>query len=386
MFEHLIERVSRLQRLAPEGLPLHAPVFRGREKQYLLDVVDSTFVSSVGDYVNRFERLLERKTGAGHAVACINGTAALEMALRLAGLRRGDLAVTQSLSFVGTANAIVHAGGRPVFVDVEQRTLGLSPEALRDFLNSQCEPGEGGCRHKPSGRRIGACVPMHTFGLPLQIKDITDICHQWRIPVVEDAAEALGSSVAGRACGTWGLLGILSFNGNKIVTAGGGGAILTNDETLAARARHLTTTAKKIHQWEFRHDETAWNFRLPNLNAALGCAQLEQLEEFLAIKRWRAQQYAGVFSDGGWQFIRENEGSAANYWLCAALTNSRRERDIFLEESNQAGLGTRPAWTPLHTLPMYAGDPVGEMSQTLDLAGRLVNLPSGVGDLTVEDL
>ncbi len=380
MYGELIEKIRRCQQLPAGDVPLHAPVFRGNEKKYVLDTIESTFVSSVGEYVTRFEEMLAASCHCRRAVACCNGTSALEIALRLAGVAPGGLVLTQALSFVATANAIKHAGAEPVFLDVDRDTLGLSPDAVRDFLAGHCRLADGKCMERQSGRMVQACVPMHTFGHPARMDELQAVCSEWHIPLVEDAAEALGSVYKGRHCGTMGLLGILSFNGNKTVTTGGGGAILTNDERLGGLAKHLTTTAKLPHRWEFRHDAAAWNFRLPNLNAALGCAQLEQLDHFLQVKRNRAGAYAALFRDTEWQFVAEPQNCRSNYWLCAVLTNSREERDTFLEETNAAGLQTRPVWEPLHTLPMYEKCLRGDLLVTMDIAARLVNLPSGVGN------
>lgn len=382
MFEDLLKQIREVQHFPAEGpVPLHAPVFLGREKEYVLDTIESTFVSSVGKYVTCFEEMLCQLTGAQYAVACCNGTSALEMALRLAGVNSGDLVLTQPLSFVATANAIAHIGASPVFLDIERVTLGLSPFAVQIFLENHCQLEKGVCRLKRTGQRIAACVPMHSFGLPVHMDELLAACTAWNIPVVEDAAEALGSVYKEHYCGTLGKLGALSFNGNKTVTTGGGGAILTNDKTLGAMAKHLTTTAKIPHRWEYRHDAVAWNFRLPNLNAALGCAQLEQLETFLEIKRKRAIAYAELFKSTDWEFVVEPENCRSNYWLCAVLTNSLEERNVFLQEANDSGLGTRPIWEPLHTLPMFQHCLRGELPITMDIASRLVNLPSGVGDL-----
>jgi len=378
MFEDLINRLRAAQRYTSAPVSLHAPVFHGKEREYVLDAIDSTFVSSVGEYVNRFERMLQEITGAVRAVVCVNGTAALEISLRLAGVQAGDCVITQALSFVATANAISHSGGVPVFIDVDATTLGMSPAALRTFLEEHCRISANACIFKESGQRVGACVPMHTFGFPCLIEDITAICREWRIPVVEDAAEALGSLYRGRACGTFGEMGVFSFNGNKIVSTGGGGAIITQNEALGRKLKHLTTTAKVPHPWEFRHDAVAWNFRMPNLNAALGCAQLEQLDAFLEIKRHRAQVYAEVFADMDWTFISEPPESRSNYWLCAVLAPDRKTRDIFLEETRQASFMTRPVWEPLQTLPMYKDCRCGDLTTTMNIADRLVNLPSGV--------
>lgn len=378
-FSSILKGIRELCTGHAGALPLHAPIFQGREREYVLDTLDSTFVSSVGAYVDRFEALLCGITGAKHAIACVNGTCALQVALQLAGVQSGDLVITQALSFVATANAIAHAGGRPVFCDVNRETLGLSPRAVKDFLQQHCERQQGEVRYKNSGQRIAACVPMHTFGLPCHILDLRAVCEEWGIPLVEDAAEALGSLYHGQHCGAFGALGILSFNGNKICTCGGGGAILVQDDAVAQQAKALTTTAKRPHAWEFFHEQKAWNFRMPNLNAALGCAQLEQLWDFVAEKRQRADAYAELFAaETDWAFVHEPEHSRSNYWLCAVLTGSKAERDAFLTASNSAAVMTRPAWEPLHTLPMYAQEVRGNLQVTEDIASRLVNVPSGV--------
>ena len=363
----------------PKGfLPLHAPLFVGKEREYILETIDSTFVSSVGAYVTRFENMLQDITGMAHAVACVNGTAAIQVALHLAGVTPGDLVITQALSFVATANGICHAGGEPVFLDVDRNTLGLSVKSLQHFLEQSCDKRSGRSFYKADGRRIAACVPMHTFGLPCHIDAICAICEEWGIPVVEDAAEALGSRYNGKHCGSFGSLGTLSFNGNKIVTTGGGGAIVTNDSVLATKGKHLTTTAKRPHSWEFYHDAVAWNYRMPNLNAALGCAQLELLEFFIKKKRDLAFQYRSLFDSTPWSFIVEPDNCESNYWLCAVLFDSREERDRFLAESNETGVMTRPVWEPLHTLPIYQHCVRGSLKNTAFIADRLVNLPSGV--------
>ena len=359
-------------------MPLHAPVFKGREKEYVLDAIDSTFVSSVGEYVNKFEKMLAEISGAGYAVACANGTAALQVALFLAGVRADDLVITQSLSFVATANAIMHAGAEPAFIDIDEKTLGMSPRALELFLQQDCIAAPQGAIHKASGKKISACVPMHTFGLPCDIEAVAGLCKEWNIKLVEDAAEALGSLTNGKHCGTFGDLGILSFNGNKIITTGGGGAILTNDPRLGELGKHLTTTAKLPHQWEFSHDYCAWNFRMPNLNAALGCAQLERLEQFVAHKRQLAHAYQAFFSKTPWSFISEPDQARSNYWLSAIRFDNRPQRDEFLKISNESGIMTRPCWEPLHTLPMYKNCHRGELPVTKLIADTTVNLPSGV--------
>lgn len=377
-FASLLRAIRELHHTPSAAIALHAPVFTGKEREYVLETIESTVVSSVGAFVGEFEQALRSTTGAAGVVACVNGTAALHMALVLAGVRRDDLVLTQALSFVATANAVRHAQAEPVFLDIDADTLGLSPGSLAAFLEKECAVDGGECRHKESGRRVAACVPMHTFGLPCRIDAICDICSQWGIPVVEDAAEALGSTYKGRHCGTFGLLASLSFNGNKIVTTGGGGAVLTDQPELAARARHITTTAKRPHRWEFYHDEAAWNYRMPNINAALGCAQMEQLPMFLACKRDLAASYQRLFAGTPWTCVKEPPGGHSNYWLCAVLFRDRKERDAFLAESNDAGIMTRPAWTPLATLPAFQDCLSDGLEKTMFVAERLVNLPSSV--------
>jgi perosamine synthetase len=373
----IVAALREVYGVAQGDIPLHAPVFGGHEKQYVEDTIESTFVSTVGAYVSRFEDMLKERTGAAVAVAMVNGTTALQIALQLAGVKQGDLVITQSLSFVATANAVRHLGAEPAFVDVEHETLGLCPRALRRFLESECAMQDGAPMHKPTGRRLAACVPMHSFGMPCSLMEIMQVCEEWSIPLVEDAAEALGSMYQGKPCGTFGLVSSLSFNGNKIVTCGGGGAILTNDIELGRRAKHLTTTAKLPHRWRFTHDEVGFNYRMPNINAALGCAQLERLDEFIAYKRDLADRYRRRFSDMGIAFQNEPANSKSIFWLCAILMKDAAERDALLEASNNAGVMTRPIWDPLHQLPMYSKSPRGDMSVTLDIASRLVNIPSG---------
>ncbi|HQS47106.1 MAG: aminotransferase DegT [Rhizobiales bacterium 24-66-13] len=361
-----------------EGVvPLHVPVFDGNEKTYVIDTIDSTFVSSVGAYVGRLEEMMCKITGARHAIATVNGTTALQMAMILAGVKPGDMVVTQSLSFVATANAAAHAGAVTAFVDIDAATLGLCPKALRSFLETQAVQSDGGTHHRDSGRRIGAVVPMHTFGNPCDLDGLLTVCEEWNIPLIEDAAESLGSLYRGRPCGTFGLMGTVSFNGNKIVTTGGGGVILTNDSAIAKRAKHLTTTAKLPHAWRFTHDEIGYNFRMPNLNAALGCAQLEQLDRFVAFKRDLAARYHARFSDMGIEFVVEPPGTQSNYWLCAILLSDTTQRNAVLETTNAAGVMTRPVWDPVHQLEMYRHAPHGPMPVTSDIAARLVNIPSG---------
>lgn len=360
------------------AIPLHAPVFGGNESKYVQSTIDSTFVSSVGQFVNDFERKLAEITGARFAIATVNGTTALQIAMVLAGVKPGDMIITQSLSFVATPNAASHAGATTAFVDIDRETLGLCPKALAAFLESECRRDASGITtHIATGKRVAAIVPMHTFGHPCNMIGILDVAQAWGIPVIEDAAESLGSRYQGRGCGTFGLLGTLSFNGNKIVTTGGGGAILTNDEALAKRGKHLTTTAKLPDRWRFMHDEVGYNFRLPNINAALGVAQLERLDAFIAYKRDLAARYRDRFKAMGIEFVSEPANSQSIYWLCAILARDVAERDAILTATNDAGVMTRPVWEPLHTLPMYAASPCGPLPVTKDIAARLVNIPSG---------
>lgn len=377
MFEQLLDDMRRVQKFREGPVSLHAPVFIGNEKNYLIDAVDSTFVSSVGAYVDKMERMLEEYTGAARAVVCVNGTSALEVALHVVGVKPGEYVITQPISFIATANAISHTGASPLFVDIDENNLGLSPRALATFLKEHCRIEGNKCLFKKNNRRIAACVPMHSFGLPCAVDKIAEICAEWHIELVEDAAEALGSWYKGKHCGCFGRLGCLSFNGNKTVTTGGGGAVLTQDIEEGKLIKHLTTTAKIPHKWEYRHDHIAWNFRMPNINAALGCAQLEMLDTFLEKKRWRAERYAELIRSTPWTFVGAPQDSRSNYWLCAILFNNKIERDTFLNESNSSGFMTRPVWTPLNTLPMYENCICGDLSTANDIADRLVNLPSG---------
>lgn len=375
MFDTLITFV-RDQYRTKEFIPLHAPIFQGREREYVLDTIESTFVSSVGAYVDRFELDVAAYTGCGRAVAVVNGTAALHMALILAGVRPGDLVIAQSLTFVATCNAISYCNAEPVFVDVDRHTLGLSPVALASWLdeNARIDP-EGVCRTIDDGRAIRACVPMHTFGHPVDLDSLVAVCERWGIALVEDAAESLGSTYKGRHTGTFGRLGTLSFNGNKILTTGGGGMILT-DLVLGQHAKHLTTTAKVPHPFEFFHDEVGYNYRLPNLNAALGCAQLEQLEIFIASKRQLAARYEEHFKGTSIQFIREPHGCRSNYWLNAILCEDHQQRNALLKATNDAGVMTRPIWALMNRLPMYCHCRRGDLSNAEWLEARVVNLPS----------
>ena len=377
MLDALI-RFVREQYRTQEFIPLHAPVFQGRESDYVQETISSTFVSSVGAFVDRFECDTAAYTGAARAVATVNGTAALHTALLLAGTEPGDLVLTQALTFVATCNAIAYCGAEPVFIDVDRRTLGMSPSALQYWLEGFARlDNDGVCREKISDRRIAACVPMHTFGHPADLDGLVAVCERWNLPMVEDAAESLGSLYRGKHTGAFGLLGTLSFNGNKIITTGGGGMILTNEE-LGARAKHLTTTAKRPHPFEYVHDELGFNYRLPNLNAALGCAQLEQLETFISSKRKLAGRYADHLSGSDFEFVQEPEHCRSNYWLNAVICPDRAQRDRLLEATNGAGVMTRPIWQLICDLPAYAHCRHDGLEQSRWLSERIVNLPSSV--------
>ncbi len=361
-------------------IPLHAPVFKGNEKRYLAACVDSTFVSSVGAYVTEFEKKICEFTGAKYAVATVNGTAALHMALLLAGVSAGDEVLTQALTFVATANAISYLGAQPIFIDSASDNLGMCPHSLRTFLETHTFiDAKGRCVNKKTNQVIKACVPMHVFGHPVQIRQLKTICEEYRIKLVEDAAESLGSYTQEVHTGLIGELGVLSFNGNKIITCGGGGMIITNEESLAKRAKHLTTTAKLPHPYEFFHDEVGYNYRLPNLNAALACAQLEQLPEFLQNKRTLAQQYRSFFSKlEGVIYIDEPEGCQSNFWLNAIQFSTQAKRNEFLKESLEAKIFSRPVWKLMTELPMFNRSEKTDLSQAIKYASTVVNLPSSV--------
>ena len=376
----LFAEVERFIKTVYQGEPvvLHRPVFGGNEKDYLIECIDSNFVSSVGERVDEFEKRIAAYTGVTYAIAAVNGTAALHIALKLAGVTADSEVVTQALTFVATCNAVSYLGARPVFVDVDRGTLGMCPEALRRFLDTCTHRRDGSIWNKESGRRIAACVPMHTFGHPCRIDELAAVCADYGLPLVEDSAESLGSSFRRRHTGTFGLMGVISFNGNKIITTGGGGMIVTNDAAVAAKAKHITTTAKLPHPYEYVHDEVGYNYRLPNLNAALGCAQMEQLEHFVSVKRELAAKYAEFFEDLRIMFVREPEGCSSNYWLNALVLESLQERDAFLEHTNRHGVMTRPAWRLMSRLPMFKDSQNDGLRNSIWLEQRLVNIPSCV--------
>lgn len=377
-FQKIIDFI-RVLYARPEGaIYLHEPVFHGNEKKYLNECIDSTYVSSVGKFVDQFEEGIAEYTGAKRAVVCVNGTSALHMALMLTGVKSGDEVITQPLTFIATANSISYCGAYPVFLDVDRETLGLSPEALTEFLKTQTEVNSHGCFNKSTKRKIGACIPMHTFGHPCKIDEIITICKEYKIDVVEDAAESIGSLYKEQHTGSFGKIGVLSFNGNKIITTGGGGMLLFRDEALAKKAKHLTTQAKVPHPWEFEHDEVGYNYRMPNINAALGLAQLEQLETFLQIKRKIANVYSQFFKEIGVEFVNEPIHARSNYWLNSILCKNKEERDSFLKSSNENGVMTRPAWVLMNRLPMFKSEQCGNLTNAEWISDRLVNLPSSV--------
>mgnify|MGYP000929362403 CR=1 FL=1 len=377
-FKDIIDFIRTLYEKPKGPIYLHEPVFGGNEKKYLNECIDSTYVSSVGKFVDQFEIKIAEYTGAERAIVCVNGTNALHLALILAGVKSGDEVLTQPLTFIATANAIAYSGAHPVFLDVDLETLGLSPDALSEFLKTQTDLTPTGCYNKITKRRIAACVPMHTFGHPCRIDQIVSICNKYNIEVIEDAAESLGSYYKRLHTGIFGKIGVLSFNGNKILTTGGGGMLLFKDEELAQRAKHLTTQAKVPHPWEFRHDEIGYNYRMPNLNAALGLAQLEQLKSFVQIKRRIAEEYSNFFSGTEIDFIKEPLGAESNYWLNSILLKDKKERDTFLKFSNEHGVMTRPAWELISRLPMFCDAQCSNLTNSEWIADRLVNLPSSV--------
>jgi len=369
-----------------EFIPLHRPVFEGNERQYLIDCIDSNFVSSVGAKVTEFEGKVAEFTGSKYAVATVNGTAALHVAIELAGVKPGDEVISQALTFIATCNAISYAGAKPLFIDVDLDTMGLSPSALKIFLESNAEKSVDGTFNKFSGNRISACVPMHTFGFPCRIAEIAEICADWDVALIEDAAESLGSYAGGRHTGTFASMATLSFNGNKVITTGGGGMIITDDPELAKRAKYITTTAKVPHPYEFVHDEIGYNYRMPNLNAALGCAQMERLDDFLAIKTQLADQWDAFFHDRDVDFVKAINGNNANHWLNTIIFNSRLDRDEFLKVTNDNNVMTRPIWTLMSKLPMFKDSQTDGLKNSLWLEDRVVNIPSSVPDGALKKL
>lgn len=377
MFKKTVNFIKELYD-TEDFIPLHAPVFFGNEKKYLEECIDSTFVSSVGKFVDKFEDMVALYTGAKKAVVCVNGTNALQIALQLVGVKREDEILTQALTFIATANAISYCGAHPVFLDVDKDTMGLSPDSVEKWLSKNAIQKEDGCYNKVTGRRIKACLPMHTFGHPVRLDEIKVICDNYSIELVEDGAESLGSFYKGKHTGTIGEIGVLSFNGNKTITTGGGGMLLFNDEKMAKYAKHITTQAKVPHQWEFKHDEIGYNFRMPNLNAALGCAQLEKIDDIIENKRETAIAYQEFFENTEIDFFVEPKDCRSNYWLNIIFLSNKEERDIFLKYTNENGVMTRPIWQLMNRMIMFKDCQKDDLSNSYWLEERVVNLPSGV--------
>lgn len=362
-----------------ETVPLHAPLFIGNEKKYLNECIDTTFVSSVGKFVDRFEEAMAAYTGAKKAVVCVSGTNALHMAMMLVGVERDDEVLTQALTFIATCNAISYIGAHPVFIDVDMDTLGLSPKAVKVWLENNAELKNGVCYNKKTGRRVKACIPMHTFGHPVKIDELVQICDEWHLELVEDAAESIGSLYKGQHTGTFGKVGAISFNGNKTITTGGGGMLLFQDEELGKLAKHLTTQAKVPHRWAFVHDHIGYNYRMPNINAALGCAQLENLDRYVENKRETARIYADFFKNiPDITFFTEPENCRSNYWLNVVMLKDKAAQEEFLEYTNDHGVMTRPVWELMNRLEMFKQCETDGLKNTEWLADRIVNIPSSV--------
>ena len=379
MYKNIVSYIRDIYGVQQEFIPLHEPRFIGNEKKYVLDAIDSTFVSSIGSYVDKFESMMCDITGSKYAIAIVNGTNALHLSLLLADVKEGDEVLTQPLTFIATVNAISYCNATPHFVDVDKETLGLSPSKLGNYLNDISLMRNGQCYNKKTGRRISACVPMHTFGLPLFIDKLVEVCSRYNIPVIEDAAESLGSYYKKKHTGTFGLLGVFSFNGNKIVTSGGGGAIITNNEDLAKKAKHLSTQSKIPHKWEFKHDEIGFNYRMPNLNAALACAQLEKLEFYIQNKRKLSDLYFGFFKNNNEiKLIREVKQSKSNYWLNSIILKDKKQRDNFLKFTNENGIMTRPIWNLMNKLDMFKKANCSDLKTAEWLEERVVSITSSV--------
>lgn len=360
-------------------VPLSVPKFIGNEKKYLEECIDTTFVSSVGKFVDRFEEMVAEYTGAKKAVVCVSGTNALHMAMMLVGVERDDEVLTQALTFIATCNAISYIGAYPIFIDVDKDTMGLSPKAVKSWLEANAVIKDETCYNKTTGRRIKCCVPMHTFGHPVHLDELVEVCNQWQIELVEDAAESIGSFYKGKHTGTFGKVGAISFNGNKTITTGGGGMLLFMDEELGQFAKHLTTQAKVPHRWEFVHDHIGYNYRMPNINAAIGCAQMEHLEEFVLNKRETANQYAEFFKViEEVNFFTEPANCRSNYWLNAVILKDKQAQHDFLQQTNDNGVMTRPIWELMNRLPMFEHCQNDGLKNTIWFADRVVNIPSSV--------
>ncbi|MBT4731114.1 LegC family aminotransferase [Candidatus Woesearchaeota archaeon] len=377
MYKEVIAFIQKTYQTT-DFIPLHEPKFIGNEKKYLNECIDSTFVSSVGRFVDEFEEKISNYTGVKYAIATSNGTSALHISLLLANVEQNDEVITQPLTFVATCNAISYCGAQPVFIDVDRDTMGLSPSALRYFLENNTTIKNNKCINNVTGKRIGACIPVHTFGHPCRIDEIKDICNQYNIFLIEDAAESVGSFYKDKHTGTFGQVGVMSFNGNKIITAGGGGCIITDDEALAKKAKYLTTTAKVPHKWNFNHDIVGYNYRMPNLNAALLVAQLENLDNFISSKRKLANVYETFFNSNNYVFVKEPMDSKSNYWLNSILLKNKQQRDEFLDETNSSGIMTRPIWILMNKLIMFQNAQCGKLTNAEWLEERVVNIPSGV--------
>tara|TARA_B110001450_G_scaffold250283_1_gene268724 strand:- start:392 stop:1531 length:1140 start_codon:yes stop_codon:yes gene_type:complete len=377
MFEKEIDFIQDIYQ-TKDFIPLHEPRFIGNEKKYLNECIDSTFVSSVGEFVDRFEEDISKFTNAKYTVATMNGTSALHISLLISGVESGHEVITQPLSFVASCNAISYCMAKPIFVDVDKDTMGMSPLALESFLKENAIVKNRQCVNKFTGNIIKACIPMHTFGHPCRIDEIKDICDKYYISLIEDAAESIGSFYKDKHTGTYGQMGLISFNGNKIITGGGGGCIITDDEILAKKAKHLTTTAKVSHKWEYTHNMIGYNYRMPNLNAALLTSQLENLGTFLSSKRSVAMAYKEFFKDKPYGFVEEPTNCHSNYWLNAIILQDKEERDLFLYETNSKGVNTRPIWTLMNKLPMFKDAQCGNLTNSEWLEERVVNIPSSV--------
>jgi len=377
MFKNVINFIQETYQ-TKNFIPLHEPKFIGNEKKYLNECIDSTFVSSVGKFVDEFEEKIADYTGAKYAIATTNGTSALHTSLLLANVDQNNEVITQPLSFIATCNAISYCGAQPVFVDVDKDTMGLSASALKYFLENNTIVKNKQCINNRTGKVIKACLPMHTFGHPCRIDEIKEICDKHHIFLIEDAAESVGSSYKGRHTGTFGQVGVMSFNGNKIITAGGGGCIITNDKSLAKKAKHITTTAKVAHKWYFNHDMVGYNYRMPNLNAALLVAQLENLDNFISSKRKLANMYEAFFCSTDYAFVKGSMEGKSNYWLNSILLKNKHQRDKFLDETNSSGIMTRPIWTLMNELPMFEHAQCGDLINAKWLEERVVNIPSSV--------
>ena len=383
-----MDEVEFIRSLYPNEnpVPLHSPVFIGNETQYVMECINSTYVSYIGTYVIKFEEMTSRFTDAKFAIAVVNGTTALQVALQVAGVTNGNEVITQPLTFVATANAISHVGGVPIFVDVDLDTMGMSPTSLLNYLRENCVIKNKTCFNRTTGRAIAAVVPMHTFGNPCKIDQIVEIAADYYLPVIEDAAESIGSFYKGKHTGTFGLAGIISYNGNKTITTGGGGMILTNNETYARKVRHVTTTGKMPHKWEYVHDIVAYNYRLNNLCGALGVAQMECLENILVNKRETSELYNNFFQNSEIKFFTEPQNSKSNYWLNAIQLDNKQERDNFLAITNSNGVMTRPVWRLMSKLKMYKKCHHGDLSNSIFLENRLVNIPSGYRQKTNKEI